>query len=256
MSENNLKKNILEAILSEIKNAPDALALWEGGSAATGYLDQYSDLDLCVLSEDTKATFEHIENALKRKFQIIREWSPPPFWTGVTPKMYSFKDAPKYFKLDVSVFDRKAETTLSEFMIQERHGLPVVHFDKPMLIKPANINREQLVQRQRLRIKDITSSFKIYRDLALKEFDRGNFVDAFSFYQFLVRQTVEILGIIHRPDTFDFGLRYINRSFPHNVQEQLQNLLFVGEPSRLAQKIFDCEEIISLAIEDLKQKFP
>jgi len=24
------------------------LAVWEGGSAATGYLDEYSDLDLCI----------------------------------------------------------------------------------------------------------------------------------------------------------------------------------------------------------------
>ena len=48
------------------------LTAWEGGSAATGFLDEYSDLDLCLICDDDKVEkiFEIIADFLQQNYGL------------------------------------------------------------------------------------------------------------------------------------------------------------------------------------------
>ncbi len=104
---------------------------------------------------------------------------------GVDQNIYSLRDAPKYFKLDVSVFDQNTKETLDDFMEIERHGQPVVPFDKLDLIKPRYVNRKLLLERHKIRIADIEQSFPIFKSKLISTVVCFTFISISSAYLFL-----------------------------------------------------------------------
>ena len=76
-------------------------------------------------------------------------------------------------------------------------------------------------------------AFPVYKVQVLKAIDRGHEADAFHFYQSgIVRPLVELLGMIYRPFQYDFGLRYIYRSFPGDLRERVRCLCYVKDLGR------------------------
>ncbi len=47
----NYKRELTEAMCALLKQQEQVLAIWEGGSAATGFEDEYSDLDFCIVTK-------------------------------------------------------------------------------------------------------------------------------------------------------------------------------------------------------------
>ena len=46
------------------------------------------------------------------------------------------KDAPDFFYVDVAAFDGSNEKLMNDFFEVERHGTPVIHFDKQGIAVP------------------------------------------------------------------------------------------------------------------------
>ena len=61
-----MRQIILEKIVSTLQPLDFVLALWQGDSAAHGYTDEWSDLDIAVVVADNcvEQTFEIVEKAL------------------------------------------------------------------------------------------------------------------------------------------------------------------------------------------------
>ena len=61
-----MRQIILEKIVSTLQPLDFVLGLWQGGSAANGYTDEWSDLDIAVVVEDNcvQQTFDIVEKAL------------------------------------------------------------------------------------------------------------------------------------------------------------------------------------------------
>ena len=253
----NFKNKILNQLISDLQNCPDVFAVWEGGSAANARSDQYSDIDLNILtSDDVETVFETIERALQTVSEITHVWRvPKSIWPDLSQKIYFLKDAPKHFFVDAVLFRKSKEQMLVEFMQTERHGTPIIYFDRTGLIVPRPTDQKELLNRQKKRFAEIIEAYPVFKTLVLKELDRGNLIDAFNYYQNgIFRPLVELLGMIHRPFHFDFGLRYLKHSLPSDVYDQLEELLIFDSVETLRKNAQSAEDLFNKTAATVRTK--
>lgn len=248
---------VLQTIFDEIQNSPDILATWEGGSAATGTKDQFSDIDLCILTTSgLMQVLDRVETSLE-KLHITHKWQTLKcFWgEGMMQRVLFLKDSPKHFLVDVAVFDQSNPQLLKDFLEVERHGQPIIHFDKANYIKLGHTDSVALFKRQQARAEELRQGFLVFKTLALKECDRKQPIDAISFYQNgIVRPLIEVLGMIHRPYKFDFGMRYLHKHFSPELQELIKDLSYVASVDELPNKILKAEKAFYETVEKVKAK--
>ncbi|MGZ5279979.1 MAG: nucleotidyltransferase domain-containing protein [Pseudobdellovibrionaceae bacterium] len=247
----------MKIILDDIRLSSNVLAAWEGGSAATGTRDQYSDIDLCILTNSSlRPILDQVETSLG-KLQVSHTWQPLKcFWgEGMMQRVIVLKDSPKHFSVDVAVFDQAHPQLLKDFLEVERHGQPLIYFDKSGLVMPVHTDAIALFKKQQARAEELSQGFPIFKTLVLKEMDRGQAIDAISFYQNgLVRPFIEVAGMIYRPFKSDFGMRYIHKTFPKGVQELIEDLSYVSNVSELPNKILKVEKAFNEAVMRVKNR--
>lgn len=251
------KKQVRKQILENIELLPEVVAAWEGGSAANGSGDQYSDIDLCLLTRvPLQAVLNKVESLLQ-KFEVIHKWQPSKsaFGDGIIQSVFVLNNAPQYFFVDVAVFDQAFPQLLKDFLEIERHGRPIIYFDKENAIKPGHTDAEALFKRQQIRVNDLKNGFPIFKTLVLKEIDRGLAIDAIGFYQNgLVRPLIEVLGMIYCPYTADFGMRYIHKTFPLDQQKLIEDLNYVSKVQDLHEKIAKAEKAFEDAVRQVQSR--
>ena len=124
-----------DAICAALIEHAGVAALWEGGSAATGRLDEYSDIDLVIVAglEAAAAIFDAVERALSGVDRIVHTWrvEPPPF-RDTAQRFYFLAGAPRFFAVDCVVV---TEAGAPQFLELERHGEPRVLFDRTATIR-------------------------------------------------------------------------------------------------------------------------
>lgn len=255
MKTTQYRKQVLKLILDEVQNSPDILAAWEGGSSATGNLDEFSDIDLClVASAPLNEVLDRVQKSLE-PLQITHTWQPmkSSWGEGLMQRVIMLKDSPKYFMVDVGVFDLAQSQLLKSFLEVERHGNPVIYFDKSNSIQLGHTNAAELFRRQQLRAEELRQGFAVFKTLVLKEIDRGHAIDAIGFYQNgLVRPLIEVMGMLYRPYKFDFGMRYIHKSFPADAQKLIEELNYVAQFSELPMKLAKVEKAFHEAVAQVK----
>jgi hypothetical protein len=231
---------VLDALVAALRgfaDDPGFHAAFEGGSAATGRLDAYSDIDLCVVAEASlnEALFTAVEAALRTIAPIGHVWevTDPP-WPGFAQKFYLLDGAPRFFALDCSLM---LPATGAQFLEVERHGAARVLLDPRQWAKPHPLDRAAHAARLRRRRAQNLAAWPVYRLLVEKELARGRPLDAFGFYQALLRMLVEAAGLLHRPDRFDYGWRYLHHDLPAPLQTQLEQLAYVGRLDDLAARL-------------------
>lgn len=253
----NYRKKVLKVILDEVQPASDILAAWEGGSSATGTKDQFSDIDLCLLTDASqKSVLDRVEKSLQL-LQISHTWQPAKsFWgEGLMQRVVVLKDSPKYFSVDIGVFSVAHPQLLKDFLEIERHGHPIVYFDKVGAIVPTHTDTNELFRRQQARAEELNQGFPIFKSLVLKEIERGKAIDAISFYQNgLVRPLVEVLGMIYRPYKFDFGMRYIHSSFPDEDRQLIEKLCYVASLAELSDNVVKVEQAFDRALQLVRER--
>lgn len=175
------KERVRTQLVADLKIDNKILAAWEGGSAANGTSDPYSDIDLVIVGKDSfEGIFDVIEMALSRVSRISYKFVEPKcFWPGCYQRIYFLEGAPKHFFVDIAVFLETSPEVLSEFMQPERHGNPVVHFDKVGLVKPRPSDPVALKSQHLKRLKEIEAAYPIFKLEVEKELDREHPIDAF-----------------------------------------------------------------------------
>lgn len=232
------RRRVLDAINAELTTqftADERLSgVFEGGSAATGRADRFSDVDLCVVADATlnDALFAAIEAALGSVARICHTWrvADSAWGPGFAQRFYLLDPAPPFFFVDCSVL---VPATASQFLERERHGEALVYFDRNATLKPTPLERAPLAARVRRRFEQIQACWPVYEILVRKELARGRALDAHAFYATVLRLLVELVGMRYRPERFDFGWRYLHHDAPPDVQAALQCWLYVPAPAQI-----------------------
>lgn len=247
------RKQILDAITHEAKETPWMRALWEGGSAAFGRADEWSDIDVQLLVEDAHVAeaYSRIEKALAALSPLTDLYAvPEPTWHGQGQRFYRLRDASEFQMIDCVVIRK---STGPMFLEKERHGSARVLVDKDQVVVAAPLDHAALAAQRQARLAAIKASFPMFQTLITKEFRRGRPVDAMAFYMSqTIRPLIELLRIAHQPERFDFGLRYTKEDLPRSVHDRLASLLYVSDLRDMEKKHQDAVRLYEETLATLR----
>jgi hypothetical protein len=247
---------VAEAIVGALRARDDVAGCWEGGSAATGRLDDYSDIDLFIVAglDRASAIFETVERALESVDRIVHRWhvEPPPF-RDTAQRFYFQATAPRFFAVDCVI---TTAAGAAQFLERERHGEPRMYFDRTGTIRALPLDRAALESRRAQRLAQLQGSVPVYRMLVEKELARGHALEAAGFYQALLRALIELLGMRERPDRFDFAWRYIDTQLSEASRELLQRYAFVADATALEIQSSELSEELDRQLEAVRASLP
>lgn len=225
-SETGTRDDLIRRLGAALRAEPWALAAWLGGSDANGRTDQWSDMDLVVVVAD-EAVERAIELAKATVVAVapiaLEHRIPTPAWHGHDQVFWQLAGVPDWCMVDLVVIRRSSAS--SWFLETERHGTPLVVFDKEGLVKPAPLDRARHDASVQARLDALVPRFRLLQHLVRKAAWRGDPLEAIDRYvAFTLRPLVELARIRHCPDRFDFGLRYLRDDLPRELFDELAAL--------------------------------
>ncbi len=93
---------------------------------------------------------------------------------------------------------------------------------------------DKYLQEMKTRFESHKTTFELFQVLVLKELNRGNAVEALSYYlSYILRPLVEILRMKHSPWHYRFFTTYVYYELPAEIVERLHRLYFVADHKAL-----------------------
>lgn len=250
------KEQVVEELKGLLYRNNQVIAAWEGGAAATGYDDKYSDLDLSVICEDdaVETIFPLLDKHLGNELGVIRKLRmPEPTWHGFSQCFYQVKNVPEFFYLDILVIKKSSPSKLTE---SDRHGNARVWFEKEKVLDNTPTPADEILKKGRNFFKLATQSDFLQIIEINKNIARRNFVETYPmFYQFVFRQLGTMLNLKYRPNKVDFGLRYCSRDYPVEKVELIESCFRVGSIEELAKKFGEIESIYQQLKKEMGAKY-
>jgi predicted nucleotidyltransferase len=241
-----MREKILETLITALEAKDFVLAFWQGGSAAHGYTDEWSDLDIEVIVKDDEVqqTFDAVEEALQTISEISLKYRvPEPTWHGHSQTFYQLAEANPFLVIDFAVMKQSSR---NDFLEVERHGNAVIAFDKANLVVPKNVNQSEHFSQMKERFTHQKKLFNFLQVFVKKEINRGHLAQAIANYQlYTLRNLVELLGMLYRPYRYDFTIKYFNRDFPPEVVARVEPLFCITDLADLAKKQQLAEEMFA-----------
>ncbi|HIH00542.1 TPA: hypothetical protein HA259_00410 [Thermoplasmata archaeon] len=212
-------------------------AFWEGGAAASGTLDQWSDLDLYLLVDDDRVdeAFAEVERVLQGLSDVrLKLPVPDTGWSGVHQSFYKLVRMSEYHIIDLAVVTLSAE---EKFLEPTVHGEARFAFNKLGAIEFPPYDEEAVRKRVSERKRRLSDRIEMFGAFLPKEVNRGNSIEAVDLYHRLFFSTLlELLRMKHRPEHSGFGTRHTHRELPEPVVAQLVELAFVRDTDDLVSK--------------------
>lgn len=221
-----MKEQLYALLKDMLMKRDDVLAAYVGGSKATGFDDEFSDLDLEVICKDdaVEDVFSAVEHLFKSSFGILRSYRmPEPAWHGFSQCFYLVDHMPKHFYVDLAVIKQSIEDKLSD---SKRHGHPDVWFDKGHYIMRKDDDEKTTLERCKQRFMQATSLDFLMMIEVEKNLDRMRYLESYTaYYRFIINQLGVMLNLKHRLEKVDFGIRYAYRDYSKEDYELLKILL-------------------------------
>ncbi len=231
------RNEIINAIVAALEPQEFAIALWEGGSAAFGRLDEWSDIDIMVDAEDefVPEVFETIEPALEKLARIDRTLvMPEPAWHGLSQRFYHLEGTPDWLMIDTAVVKH---SNPDKFLEPELHGRAVFHFNKNNAVTVKNLDIAERQKKMKKALENISLRFDFFSHIVEKKILRGFFVEAVAAYHQLVLQPlVTLLRMKHDPARFDFSANYLHYDLPSAAVSALEDLYRISSAEELSRK--------------------
>ena len=247
------REQVIEVLRDALLPLPHVNAAWLGGSDAFGRADELSDVDLQVDVDDgfVAATFGAVESALAAASPIVaRLVMPTPTWHGHAQRFYRLRDTAETCAVDVVVFERSDPRRY--YNQPERHGRPLVLFDRAGVVRPVPLDPAELDATLAAAVAGIRERLPFTLPQAAKEVGRGDALAALgSYHRYLLAPLVTLYRIRHTPARHDFGSRYTRDDLPPEVQETLAELSFVADLDDLAAKLPRAERLLRELLDEL-----
>lgn len=220
---------LVQTLRSALQALPCVQAAWEGGSAAFGAEDAWSDVDAVAVADEARFadTFAAVEVALETlsPLALVHVVTGAP---GYSQRFYRLRDAGEFLVVDLVLLPAAGPLRFREV---ELHGRGLTWFDRDgRLAAEQHLDAEADAAAARERVPALASAFGMFQHLVTKDRLRGRAVDALAFYQaYTLRPLVEALRLLHAPHTRVFGLRYVQRDLPAATAAALVRLSYVRD---------------------------
>jgi hypothetical protein len=244
-----MRDSICAAVSTALQPRLEVLAGWEGGSAAFGAVDTYSDIDLHFLVTDDVSLDELYgvaEEALNRISPIAISHNSPP------GRYYKLRDGNEFLLIDLC-FVRVASP--DHFLDVDRHGIACRLFDKAEWLSAKAVVPDQTLAQQR-RYSDLKGWFPESQSFVRKELLRRHQADAMAaFWVYTIRPLADLLRMRYCPARWDFGMRYLERDLPAAVYARFCKLLFIPDLADLEHRFGEGREWGVALIAELAPSF-
>lgn len=235
------REDIIKALHAAFESLDFIEAFWISGSASFGRMDEYSDIDLRVLtsSRQCDAVFERAEYALNGLDEVTGVHNP---LGSVYPnRFYKLKNASHLHLVDLVCV---VPETLPVFMDINRMGDPIVLFDRLGIVKPCD-TPQQLYKDFADKVEDIKIAFAVSSQAVVERaINRGRFSEAMFFYNHrIIEPLVQVLRYKHCPSRQDFGLRYLQWDLPHEISMTIDELHNVSSFDDLKRNLMIAEKL-------------
>jgi hypothetical protein len=238
------REDVLSALVSALEPLEYVHAMWEGGAAGFDRVDQWSDLDLQMVVADDRVeeTFKRIEDALRSLTEIELKYRlPEPTWHGHSQCFYRLRDASPFLMIDLAVMKENSEA--DRFMESRIHGVHRMIFDKTGAVQDKAVDVDEHLKKIQGRLETLKTMFDLFWILVPKEINRGNSIEAVSFYMnYTLRPLVEVLRIKYCPIRFFYYTRYAHYDLPPEVVTRLETLYFPKDLETLAKYRQEAED--------------
>ena len=218
---------IIQTLSAAVRADPDVRAAWLGGSDANGRADERSDVDLFLVVRpgSVDAVAERLETGLAALSPIrLRLRLPHPTWHGFPQAFLQLRDAPPDLMVDWLMIE---EGTPHPWLEEDRHGRPVVLVDRAGLVTPAAPDLAARAAARARRREDLRVRVELFAHLAPQQAGRGLPVDGQLFWQGMVlRPLVDALRLLHCPERYDYGLRYLRDDLPADAYREVCALAY------------------------------
>ncbi len=232
------RDELITHLRAAFERAPYALAAWQGGSDATGRTDEFSDLDLQVVArgEDVERCFDLLHDALGELGEVELAYRvPAPTWHGFEQEFLRLAETSPHHMVDFVVIPAELPPE-RRFLEVERHGEPLVWFDRGEWTRPQRLDRAAHDERLRARRETLAVTTRLFAPLVTRAIARGFPAEAMMFYRrFALEPLVELLRMEHAPERFDFGMRYLDRDLPEADRRFVEAASFPRDLDDLAE---------------------
>ena len=221
---------MIDHLARTLSRSDDIRAAWLGGSDAFHRADDLSDIDVFILVrrgrvEQAAADFQRCVEQVSPISRLLR--LPMPTWHGFHQAFYQLANAPEHLMVDWLAVEQGDAHPWSDV---ERHGTPVVFFDKDGDCSPRHVDPAAVRRAVAKRVGELRMRFPMFRHLATKQAARGLPADGAGFYHTqVVRPLVDLLRCVHCPDRHDFGMRYLRDDLPAAEYEAVCRLCYPRE---------------------------
>jgi hypothetical protein len=239
-----------ERIILELVNALRSLdyvcGFWEGGEAAFGRVDEWSDININVVVDDDKIdeTFSQVEKALTKLSPIrLKYEAPKATWQDMSQAFYRLEKASDYNLIDLAVLKLSKQ---DKFLEPRIHGNAVFYFKKGEKISPAPLDVQEFMNSVKKRLLRLKVRFDMFNCFVQKEINRKNYLEALDlYYNITLASLIEALRMIHNPFHYDFKMRYIHYELPPDVIKRLEWLYSIRGLEDLQGKYEEASEWLS-----------
>ena len=246
---------VRDTLRDHLAPCESVLAMWEAGSAAFARVDDFSDLDIGLLSrnETNEEVWSLVDAAFDSLGGVALRWNElSPLFEQMDKRVFRLREASRWLQVDIGLF---AETAANLHNQPERHGEIAVIFDHGNRLHLPGWDAEGHRRRMREALHQEIMKWQIYYGWFRKELARSRAVDAFAAYLGgSVRPLLSVLGMRYRPARWDFGMRYLNEDMPAEVVQTIERLCYVSEPSLLEERFAEADQLFQKTVNELKQQ--
>jgi len=232
MIDQALRDRISDAVTQALRPLPTVFAGCEGGSAAFGAVDAYSDIDLEYIVADD-ASFDELYALAERAMEAVSPITGSH--TPLTGRYYKLKDGGDFLLVDL-IFHRAGDP--DHHLDIERHGAKVPLFDKGNWLLPKPLDEGSLAVQRDRRYRELQTWFPMSQVFVRKAILRGQHVEALNaFWACTLKPLADLLRMRYCPARWDFGVRYLDRDLPPAVYDQVRDLAFIRDLPDLEVKL-------------------
>jgi len=253
------RKALVAAVIATLEPLDYVHTVWEGGAASWDRVDDWSDIDLYVVCDDDRVedVFEILEKTINTTDEIdLRFRVPEPAWHGHAQVFWRLRNASPFLFLDIAVMKKSSKDKFLQYRI---HGKPLVHFDKIGIVQDDPVDPNAYWEQLEKRLETLKTHFELFQVLVLKELNRGNDMEALSYYLgYTLRPLVEALRIKYTPWHYRFFTTYVYYEMPQEITRRLHRLYFVGDVNELGKcreeaETWFWETVRAIDLEDLRK---
>lgn len=218
------RHTIITTMQKSLSAQPNILALWLEGADATGFVDEFSDIDLCcsVRQGNLELAAAWAQAALESlgELDLVEiEKKGEDFLSNT----FHLQGSSPYLLVDFDVFVGRGSTFTTGDAIER----PLILFDRAGVIQLLPVDEQVNAANQAERLKELADITAQYSRVE-KYVRRGDFLEAFGYYhKWLLLPLIEVLRMRYTPLHPDYYIIHISRHLPTDVLRRVEDLFKV-----------------------------